>query len=516
MSKGALIAALVIPVLAVGAFSAYELNQYPGGNTASIFSVLPSFLSPAGAPVTRGDITKEIRFTGEIVDAAEVDVYFETEGKVDQIFVSAGDIVNKNDLLATVEADSLLYRFKSAEAQLRAAESRLRASQLGTRSEEIEVKTANVERYEAQVESYEKILWEEYQNAFATAQTAILSQTDQLFNDPRKSNRRLIAASIGNYEPEEARGTIGETLQSWQDEALLGNTVPILHLAESARLNLTSVRSYLNMLSYIFNHPDNYNTTYSTLINNALENVNGSLLSLSRSVEGYESAESARAVAQKELDLALAGERGETIDNDRAMADFYRGQYEELKHEYEKTMLRSPVGGAVAKRNLEIGELTSTKVPIFTIIGTGTPYTIEAQVSELTIADIALGAQVQITLDALPRTTHLAGTVTDIELTDTKINNVPSYKVTLSFSSALPPEVRPGMTANITLSATKSAALSIPLTAVSVRGTQTFVTVLKNGSLEERTVSLGMYGGEGVIEVLSGLAEGDWVLTNEP
>jgi RND family efflux transporter MFP subunit len=516
VSKGSLIAVLVIPVLLVGTFSAYELNLYPGGNSASILSILPSFLNPSSVEVTRGDITKEIRFTGEIIDAAEVDVYFETEGKVDQILVSAGDIVNKNDLLATIEADSLLYRFKSAEAQLKAAESRLRASQRGTRSEEISVKTANVERYESQIESFEQILSEEYQNAFAVAQTAIFSQTDQLYNDPRKSNRRLIAASIGNYEPEEDRADIGDKLQHWQDETFESSSFSILHLAENARLNLTAIRNYLNMLSYIFNHHDNYNVTRSTLIADALESVNGSLLSLSRALENYGSAVSARAVAQQELNLARAGVRGETIDNDRAMVDYYQSQYEELKHEYEKTLLRSPVGGAIAKRNLEIGELTSGDAPVFTIIGTGTPYTIGAHVSELTIADITLDAQVHITLDALPAVSTLAGEVTDIELTDTKINNVPSYKVTLSFSSIVPPEIRPGMTTNVTLSTTKSGTLSIPLSAVNVRGTETFVQVIERGSSQERLVTLGMYGGDGLIEVLSGLSEGDWILTNEP
>lgn len=511
MSKGAIIAVLVIPVLLVGAFSAYQLNLYPGNQTANIFSSLPSLLRSDEVTVTYGDITKETRFTGEIFDAAEVDVFFETEGKVESVLVSPGDIVNKDDVLARIEADSLFYRFKSAEAQLRAAESRLHASRSGTRSEEISVKQANVARYLAQVESYSGILQEEYQNAFAVAQTAILSQTDQLFNDPRKSNRRIIGLPIGNYEPEEKRGEIGVMLATWQEETKDSATREITELATQAQENLTKIRSYLTMLSYIFNHPDNYSDTYASLISTALASTNESLLSLSRTLEGYESAANTLSVAKQELNLSLSGERDETIANDAAMADYYRNQYEEVRYEYEKTVLKAPVGGAIAKRDLEVGQRVTDNTPAFTIVGTGTPYTIKADVSELMIADIALGIPALVTIDALPGTT-LSAQVTDIDLSDTTINDVPTYQVTLSFTESLPETIRPGMTANVVTTTTRSNVLTIPLSFVSVRGTQTVVNVLKRGSTEERNVILGSYGGNGTIEVLSGLSEGETLI----
>jgi multidrug efflux pump subunit AcrA (membrane-fusion protein) len=75
-------------------------------------------------------------------------------------------------------------------------------------------------------------------------------------------------------------------------------------------------------------------------------------------------------------------------------------------------------------------------------------------------------------------------------------------------------DVKPGMTANVWIQTGAAAnVLVIPASALSNRSTQSSVQVLENGTPRTRTVTTGLRGQDGMVEIIAGLSEGELVVT---
>jgi multidrug resistance efflux pump len=75
--------------------------------------------------VQRGNITKQLEFTGRISAVEEMELYFKTGGYVKRVLVKRGDQVQAGDLLAELEIDDLLKQMAQGEVTLNSAQLRL-------------------------------------------------------------------------------------------------------------------------------------------------------------------------------------------------------------------------------------------------------------------------------------------------------------------------------------------------------------------------------------------------------
>jgi len=74
--------------------------------------------------------------------------------------------------------------------------------------------------------------------------------------------------------------------------------------------------------------------------------------------------------------------------------------------------------------------------------------------------------------------------------------------------------VKPGMTANLTVeTATKENALYLPLRAVREEKGSRYIEIIAAGKTVRRPVTLGLRGDEGMVEIVSGVSEGEEVIT---
>jgi HlyD family secretion protein len=143
---------------------------------------------------------------------------------------------------------------------------------------------------------------------------------------------------------------------------------------------------------------------------------------------------------------------------------------------------------------------------------------IEVSVDEIDIDQIAVGQEVDITLDALPDTI-VTGTIAEIAPTAaTSGVGIVTYLVTINLDSE-DVTLRPGMTANASIVVEQiNDVLIIPNWAIRLdRETgQSFVFKMNSdGTVEEIVVETGLRN-EQFSQVLSGLKEGDVVVvTNE-
>jgi HlyD family secretion protein len=178
-----------------------------------------------------------------------------------------------------------------------------------------------------------------------------------------------------------------------------------------------------------------------------------------------------------------------------------------------KTEIRAPTDGVVTDIAINVGELAAAKAVAISMLSTH--YEIEADIPEVDVAKVRVGQTVDITLDALGMDTHLPGTVLSVNPAETVIQDIVYYKMRVVFSKDLE-VVKPGMTANVTVDTNrKTDVLAIPLRAVQEKGTDRIVRVFENEQPEDRVVKLGLRGDGGLVEILSGLGEGEMVIVGQ-
>jgi RND family efflux transporter MFP subunit len=199
----------------------------------------------------------------------------------------------------------------------------------------------------------------------------------------------------------------------------------------------------------------------------------------------------------------------------RAEVSRQSANLDRIRDELEKTKLLALGDGVLAVFDVEVGETVGANQVVVTIVSPA--LTVEVDISESDIAKVSHGDPVRMTLDAFGEDVEFAGSVASIDPAETEISGVIYYKTKIAIHLDGGEDVRPGMTANVSIMTDMSEdALVIPRRAILERDGKRFVRVLtdpKTASYEERAVSTGLRGDDGEIEILSGLQEGEEVIT---
>lgn len=224
-----------------------------------------------------------------------------------------------------------------------------------------------------------------------------------------------------------------------------------------------------------------------------------------------DSAEAALSSAQAELTLKKTPARQEDIDQQKARVSQAYAAWQRALADLDKVTLRAPLDGTITRVNYEIGEKTDLSKPVMSILGKS-GLEIEVDVPESDVAKVKLGQSATITLDAFGDDKVFSGKVIFIDPAETVIQYVVYYQVKVAFAEEVE-DIKPGMTANVDiLTAQKSNVLVVPAMAVK-QNTEKYVNLLVNGEEVKRTVQTGLWGDEGLIEIISGLTEGEEVVT---
>lgn len=168
-----------------------------------------------------------------------------------------------------------------------------------------------------------------------------------------------------------------------------------------------------------------------------------------------------------------------------------------------------------AKTDGIIGEMTAKEgdiLPAGTVFGKvmdTSAYQVVLTIDELDIQGIEPGQQVEVTVDAL-EDMIIEGTVSNVSLTGQNENGVAGYQVSVVLSDAK--GVLPGMSANGKITVDNHTdTLMVPVDALQTKdGKKTVTVVKKDGTTEEREVTVGLVNNENA-EILEGVTEGESV-----
>lgn len=230
-------------------------------------------------------------------------------------------------------------------------------------------------------------------------------------------------------------------------------------------------------------------------------------------------AELAKTNAENAVDSTKA--RKKTVESDYARASRdasvaqARAAYDLAVLNLSKAMLVSPVNGIITEVNNKPGEILGTGVIKETFSRVmSLDMVIESKVPESDIVKVKLGQHAKVTFDALTIDDVFDSEIIEIDPASTTIQDVVYYNIKLKLNT-VDMRVKPGMSANIDIStAEKDDVIFIPQRAIKVEGAKKYVDVLQADNATKKTyVETGLQGDEGMVEIKSGLKEGDKVVT---
>jgi HlyD family secretion protein len=223
-------------------------------------------------------------------------------------------------------------------------------------------------------------------------------------------------------------------------------------------------------------------------------------------------------VAKAKLAQIKAPARSEDVALRRAQVAQAQAALEQVRKQIEDSIIKSPIDGRITAVNYEVGEQTSAGEPVISMLGVNN-FEIEVDISEVDIAKVSVGNPTEITLDAFGDDVKFSGKVYFIEPAETIIQDVIYYKVKIEFVEDAnmrrhAQNIKSGMTANaVIVTAQKDNVLIMPSRAVVQKNGGKYARVLANGAVREMPIKTGLRGDEGMVEVLSGIKEGDEVVT---
>ena len=182
-----------------------------------------------------------------------------------------------------------------------------------------------------------------------------------------------------------------------------------------------------------------------------------------------------------------------------------------MQTQIAKTVLRAPIAGMITKQDAEVGEIAEQYKPLVGIIGAG-GLEIEAQVPEIDIGALNISNPVSITIDAFPDETF-EGRVGFIDPAETLIDGVVNFKIKVFFD-AEDTRIKSGLTSNLSIETARAEnVLLIPESAITQTPSGFSVTKIVDGLTRDTEVVLGIRGEQSLAEVVSGLSEGDLILS---
>ena len=218
-------------------------------------------------------------------------------------------------------------------------------------------------------------------------------------------------------------------------------------------------------------------------------------------------------IAGIDLDAAEADAAAASAARDLAQAQSAQQEAEvaQLRQLLALSNLVAPVAGVVTKRWLEPGAPVQSAAPLLTIAGPGSfKIIIEIPAKHLSSIHQGLAAEVELMDSSRPaRQGQVA-----MAYPDTKSGQEAAVVEIHLASTEL--EWLPGLQASVTLRLKdKRDALLIPKQALVERDARTFVYAIVDGRARRKQVTIGA-SQNGMIEISSGVAEGEWIIVAAP
>ncbi len=516
-----------------------------GGGMLFLLVFVFSFYSPTSYTVYKvssSPLSEEVLASGSVEGVSNATFGFKNQGKVTKIAVAVGDVVTKGQELALQDTSSFDSQLAEMEAGIRVQRARVNQSKAGMSSEDIAVADAAVSGASTEVKNAETAylsvkqqLLIELKNAYTSADDAIRNKADKLFTNPQSDSPKLVIPSSSDFKLgttlETSRKSIEKELLAWEQEIeVLSTEDDLLLRGATTKAHLQVIKQFLSQCSLFVNNPNNITgslslTEWNTLkadiasgrgaIDTSIASIASYSTSLTQAESQVSGAKSALKTSTKQLDLKKASVRSTDLavyEAQLAQAIASKKRVESLR---DDLVITAPFTGMVTDISFKVGEVSGGLMPGALSLLSYDRLQIKANIVENNIVKVKQNQKVRIIFEADTSRTF-SGTVTTIDPAQKEISGTVYYQATITVDDQVD-FLRPGMTANVWI-ATRYATstIAIPLSAAHKEQDGWYVTTLSSSQQKEiKKVELGFKDGNGKVQVLSGLEEGEQVILEE-
>ncbi len=462
--------------------------------------------------VERQNLVQEITATGMVEPAESINLAFEKTGVLSGLFIEEGQKVERGTLLAQLDV-------REAEKKLKDAQLNLENAKLAL--EKMKLEKTQLLRGDTLTKNYEEGL--AFLAHFYNESTSMLDSLDDiLFGEDLDENEKNIDY-YASYD-EKFSGAPQTIRKLYQEaEELHQQSLVDYHLAErgSGEIREKAIRSTYDLviklaeivkstrdvirnLQDLFIEEGSTHKKESTINSHAntldqhastLDNYVENLVVIINAINDYYDDLEALSLNIKTQELLVKQRENELAEAETNLA---------------KHFLYSPMSGVVSRVDLKVSEVVTANIAVIELISES-DFEIVADIYEEDIVKIKFGTPVEINLPAFPKKTF-QGKVTFIKKAEKIIDGVVYYETKIAFDEIPAEEIKPSMTADITISfQAKENILVVPREAIKEADDKTIVEVLVDNLIQEREVKIGLRGEE-VVEIVSGLTEGEKVI----
>lgn len=482
---------------------------------------------PESLTVQKHNIVEEVSATGNVKALSDLDLSFQMSGQVSKVNVSVGDKVSQGQILASLSNGDLTAALEQAKAGLKVAQANLASLQNGSTPEQIAVNESQVEKAKNDLSNAKISLVNSIKDAYTKSDDAIRNYTDVMFTNPRTENPVLLFQTDAQLQTDivNERVTIENLLSSLNSSILTLDDFSNIDSALSVANNtLTTVQTFLQKLAYAVNKlsPDSSIsqttlTLWKTNISTSRASIDLAISSLSSASNQYQSSIASLNVSNSQLTLIKTGATIDQLKAQEAVVEQAKANVDAAQANLSKSIIISPISGVITNVEAKVGQIMQPGVIAVSVISYG-EYDVESYVPEADIAKVKVGDRATTTLDAYGSDVFFDTSVIKIDPAETIIENVPTYKVTLKFSSSSDSRIKSGMTANLDiLTGQKNDVLAAPSRSIYSIDVNKYVMLVDSVDPTKTTktqVETGMRGVDGYTEIISGLKEGDKIIAS--
>lgn len=444
---------------------------------------------PAAAPaevetavVERGTLLITVDGSGSLAPQQEVVVPFEASGRVVEILVRTGSMVEADDVMARLDDTDAQRELANAELSVKQAEVSLASAQLSLdmlvewEADESSVELADANLAAAQIAHQKARTNSSLAGAQITSSEVNLVQAQRNLEDAQEAHDSA-------YDP----GRDWELGDKWRSARLEAERETAVDALVAARDNLAVAQAAYSLAVV---------GVSDSGVASAWSQVVSAQISLENEIEPPD---------DDELESARLQVEQAQVSLEQAQLSLTSAQ-----RNLAGTELLASVGGTVVGMDLQLGQMVNNGQIGF-VLADLERLEVEIGLDESDIVKVSVGQPAMVMMDALDDV-ELSGVIDHIEPTAQTQLGVALYMVALVLDATGAP-VRVGMTADVEVVTTSAqGALIIPLKAVQSANGKSYVDRRSSdGSFAQTQVELGVMA-ETQVEVLSGLEEGDVVL----
>ncbi len=551
--------------------------------------------------VQKGVLSQTVDATGNVESADELDLRFETSGRIGAIYKQTNQQVFAGEVIVDLQLGELNARVAQYSAGVQKAQANLNKVLAGETNAYISNLKAKLDQAYANLSQIQASSADSVANAEAALQTAennmklseggenshiventyqdmvallqsiqntlaeALTEADNVLGVDNKLANDDFEDELASQEPmllPTAKNAYKSAKEAKKDVDELLNTITIASphddidwAADTAEEGLFVMKSMLFEVSEVLDKTKPIGglsqTTLDTLktdIATARSSINTDYISLIDQTQAISTAKNSYSTyvvaydqAQKNLTNAQAKSDAD-IQVYNALVDQAQANYDDAKNPprqedvataraqlreaqaslgqsvaaRNKGRIIAPINGVIGKIDAKVGEYVSASDIVVKLVSPH--FEVNVAIPETDIVKVSTGDDADITLDAYGEDKHFTGKITEIEIGETVIQDVIYYNVTVSLEDGDEKyKILNGMTANVLFyTEEKTDILYIPQRVVRSDDEGKYVRILNNmGELEQMRVETGLRGDGGLVEIISGLSEGDQVVVKE-